>query len=283
MNRNPRGEKASGVKTSGLRVDVRGLEFSYDSAPLLQEIDLQVERGDMVALVGPNGAGKSTLLRCLARALRPRAGVVLLDGQDIGRLPVRQIARRVGVVPQVQTLDFDFTVEEVVAMGRYPHLGRLGRPGPHDFRAVREAMDATRTSGVSGRPVTALSGGEQQRVAIARALAQEPQLLLLDEPTAHLDIRYQVEVMELLARLNREKALTVIAAVHDLNLAARYFRRFVLMTGGRVLATGTAREVLRPDLIRRAYGVEVVVIDHPVLGCPVVLPAGAEGNGNGQG
>jgi iron complex transport system ATP-binding protein len=268
---------------SRLHVEVKGLEFSYDSAPLLQDINLRVERGDMVALLGPNGAGKSTLLRCLARALRPQAGVVLLDGQDIGRLPVRQTARRVGVVPQVQDLHFDFTVEEVVTMGRYPHLGRFGRPGPEDVRAVREAMDATRTAEMSERLVTALSGGEQQRVAIARALAQEPQVLLLDEPTAHLDIRYQVEVMELLTRLNREKVLTVIAAVHDLNLAARYFRRFVLMAAGRVLATGTAREVLQPELIRRTYGVEVVVIDHPVLGCPVVLPAGPKGNDNGQG
>ncbi|HHY94222.1 MAG TPA: ABC transporter ATP-binding protein [Firmicutes bacterium] len=260
---------------------MHGLAFSYDSVPVLQDISLRVERGDMVAIIGPNGAGKSTLLACITRTLRPQVGTVVISGEDIMHLGARHLARRMGVVPQVQALEFGFSVEEVVAMGRYPHLSRFGRPGPRDLQAVREAMGATATSTLGERSVTALSGGEQQRVAIARALAQEPEILLLDEPTAHLDIRYQVQIMELLARLNREQQLTILAAVHDLNLAARYFQRFLLMSRGQILAAGDAPQVLRRDLIQRTYGVDVVVIDHPVLGCPVILPTRGGGDGSG--
>ncbi|MEW5932616.1 MAG: bifunctional adenosylcobinamide kinase/adenosylcobinamide-phosphate guanylyltransferase [Bacillota bacterium] len=252
---------------------VHDLEFSYDCRPALQEIQLTVERGDMVAIIGPNAAGKSTLLRCLTRALRPLRGVVLVGGRDASRLPARQIARQMGTVPQTPETDFEFTVEELVAMGRHPHLPPFAGPGPRDLAVVREAMRLTAVESLAGRPASALSGGELQRVAIARALAQEPELLLLDEPTSHLDIAYQVEILEIVRRLNRERRVTVLAAMHDLNLAAQYFPRFILLARGRILAAGPADRVLQPYLLREAYGVDVVLTTHPVAGCPVVLPA----------
>lgn len=255
------------------RILAHGLEFRYDSHLALAGISLRIERGDMVALIGPNGAGKSTLLKCLTRALRPRCGAVLVEGRDIGRLGARELARRIGMVPQAQTLDFDFTVEEIVAMGRHPYLPPFGGLRPADLEAVRQALEATGTGSLAERPVSSLSGGEQQRVTLARALAQEPEILLLDEPTAHLDIAYQVEIMEMVRDLNRRRGMTVLAAVHDLNLAARYFPRFLLLAGGKILAAGRAEQVLRPEILRRAYGVEVIVTKHPVLACPIVFPA----------
>ncbi|MDI6894758.1 MAG: bifunctional adenosylcobinamide kinase/adenosylcobinamide-phosphate guanylyltransferase [Bacillota bacterium] len=264
---------ASGTAHARAHIMVRDLEYSYDSRPVLQEIWLAVERGDMVAIIGPNGAGKSTLLRCLTRALRPRRGVVLVGGRDASRLPARQIARQMGTVPQTHATDFEFTVEELVAMGRHPHLPPFAGPGPRDLAVVREAMCLTAVESLADRPVSALSGGELQRVAIARALAQEPEILLLDEPTSHLDIAYQVEILEIARRLNRERRVTVLAAMHDLNLAAQYFPRFILLARGRILAAGPADHVLRPCLLREAYGVDVVLTTHPVAGCPVVLPA----------
>ncbi|MEW6547672.1 MAG: bifunctional adenosylcobinamide kinase/adenosylcobinamide-phosphate guanylyltransferase [Bacillota bacterium] len=268
--------------TGSAQIIVHDLEFRYDSHPVLRDITLQVRRGDMVAIVGPNGAGKSTLLRCLTRSLRPQRGAVLIDGVNLGRLPARQIARQVGAVPQMHTPEFEFTVEELVAMGRHPHLRPFANLSNRDLAVVRQAMALAAVESLAPRPVSALSGGEQQRVAIARALAQEPEILLLDEPTAHLDIAYQVEILEILRRLNRERQVTVLAAIHDLNLAAQYFRRFILVAGGRILAAGTAEQVLQPPLLRQAYGVDVILTRHPLLGCPVVLPV-RDGAGAGDG
>lgn len=256
------------------RLSAREVTFSYDGEPVLDRVDLDLEAGEMVALIGPNGAGKSTLLRCLSRALRPQSGGIFLDEVDIRGMKPRQLARQMGMVPQSAGSQFDFTVYELVAMGRNPYLSGLRSLDQSDLAAIDRAMAVTEVSHLAERSVQSLSGGEQQRVAVARALAQEPSILLLDEPTAHLDIRYQLDIMVLLQRLNQQGGMTIVAAVHDLNLAARYFPRLVLLAAGRVVSSAPARQVLDPRLMADAYGVEVVVLEPPPLGCPLVLPVG---------
>lgn len=246
--------------------------FEYNRRRVLKGISLSVPKGSFFGLLGPNGAGKTTLLKILARALRPKTGRVLLNGQDIAGLPQREVARRLAVVPQEEDLNFPFTVFQVVLLGRYPHLRRFQRERESDLAVVRWAMRATAIEGLAGRPVTALSGGERRRVAIARALAQEPEILILDEPTAHLDIAHQLQVLRLLQRLTREQGLTVIAAVHDLNLAAAYMDQVALLHQGEVAAAGPPAAVLTRGNIRAAYGVEVVVLRHPDHGWLHVIP-----------
>ncbi|HYG58533.1 MAG TPA: ABC transporter ATP-binding protein, partial [Symbiobacteriaceae bacterium] len=224
-----------------------------------------------------NGCGKSTLVKALSRCLRPMAGRVLLDGKDVVGLRSREIARKVAVVAQETTVEFDFTVEEVVAMGRLPHLARFRGETEQDRQVVREAMAATDTLHLAERLITSLSGGERQRVMVARALAQEPQLLILDEPTAHLDIAHQVELLDLTRRLNRERGLTVIAVLHDLNLAAQYAGRLLMMREGGRYAEGTPAEVVTEANVAAVYGSRVKVSNHPEEGTPhVILLSGEE-------
>jgi len=266
---------------AGLAVELAGVTFSYRAAPALDGVSLKVPRGGFWAIVGPNGSGKTTLLRCMSRALRPQAGAVLLEGSDVMALAARDVARRLAVVPQAAPGEgAEFTVAEVVLMGRQPHLGRFETEGAGDWEAVRRALEQTQTMGLAQRRFEELSGGERQRAVIARALAQEPRVLLLDEPTAHLDLAYQVQVLDLLRRLNRTRGLTVLAVMHDLNLAAQYFDSFMLLARGRVCAVGAAEEVLTAANIGRAYGGDVLVSRHPVHQRPLVtLVRGADGGG----
>lgn len=253
---------------------VRDVSFSFASAPVLDGLSFAVRKGEFLAILGPNGSGKTTLLRALSRIHRPSAGQVLLEENDLWRLTANRVAREMAAVLQEARLDFDFTVAEAVMLGRTPHLRRWRREGEEDRRACREAMRLCRIEGLSGRPVTELSGGERRRVFIAVALAQETGIILLDEPTSHLDISYQLEILDLLQGLKRQRMLTVIAVLHDLNLAARYADRVLLMKEGRTFALGEPVVVLTVENIRAVYGIEALVAPHPVHGCPCVVPVG---------
>ena len=239
-------------------LEVRGVTFGYGRQPLFNDVHLQVRPGEMVGLLGPNGAGKTTLLRLLSGVLSPQQGQVLLEGRDLRQWGRRGAAQRIAVVPQEVHVPFAFTVEHMVGLGRTPFISLLGSPTKHDLAIVQQAMGAAEVTSLAGRVFNELSGGERQRVLVAMALAQEPQLLLLDEPTSHLDIKYQIDILELVQRLNREPGVTVVASMHDLNLAARYFPRLVLFQHGIVADAGPT-EVLEPHLLRRVYGVNVRV------------------------
>jgi iron complex transport system ATP-binding protein len=250
------------------------LTFAYGerSAPAVSGVSIAAGRGDVVGLIGPNGSGKTTLLRLMAGMLRPNAGQVLLDGQPLDRLKRREIARRLAVVPQETHSTFDFSVLEIVLMGRYPHLGAFEVEGPRDLAMAREALAATGTDGLEGRPFATLSGGEKQRVVIAGALAQASELLLLDEPTTSLDLGYQLEIMTLLRALNRDRGVTMIVSTHDLNLAAALCSRVVLIRNGRVLTEGSTAEALTRSNIAELYGVDVDVSFHAAAGHLTVVP-----------
>ena len=216
-----------------IMLEALSLTLGYDDRTVLPGVSLTAARGQFIGLVGPNGSGKSTLVRALSRVLPPQRGQVLLDGLDIYRMSARALARRLAVVAQDNTVHFDFSVREVVLMGRPPHLSRFGIERPHDYAVVEECLSATSATALAERPITALSGGERQRCAIARALAQEPEILILDEPTAHLDINHQIEVLDLTRRLTVTKGLATLVVLHDLNLASQYCDALVLLAGGR--------------------------------------------------
>ena len=239
-------------------LQVQKLAFGYTSHPLFYDVQMQVEREEMVGLLGPNGSGKTTLLRLLSGVLRPQQGTILLEGRDVMAWGRREVARRIAFVPQELHMPFAFTVEQMVRLGRTPYVNLLGTFTKQDSLAVQQAMVAADITSLGPRIFNELSGGERQRVLVAMALAQQPVLLLLDEPTSHLDIRYQIEILELVQHLNRETGITVIAAMHDLNLAARYFPRLLLFQRGIVADAGPA-EVLEPGLLQRVYGVQVQV------------------------
>ena len=244
--------------------------FSYDGKPAVAGVSLDVPRGGFVSLIGPNGSGKTTLIRLLSGYFRPQEGKVEILGRDTARMSRREMARTVAVVPQETTVTFPFTVEEIVLMGRFPHLGPYGFEGENDVAAAREAMRLTDTLAFASRYVQDLSGGERQRVIIARALAQGAAIMLLDEPTAFLDIRHQVEVAALVRDLQRERGLTVVAASHDLNLAAAFADTLVLLKDGAVFAEGRPSAVLTEDVLAGAYDQEVYVGD--CHGQPFVVP-----------
>ena len=234
------------------QVDVRIVQVEVDlgGVPIVRGISLDVREGEIAGVVGPNGSGKSTLLRTLYRYLRPRAGHLVVGGDDLWRLTARENARRVAAVPQERADEFDFTVREVVGLGRLPHAGSLGKPSDRS-PAVDDAMARTGVADLATRPFATLSGGERQRVLVARTLAQEAPVVVLDEPTNHLDIRHQIELMELL----RELRLTTLMAIHDLNLAATYCDTVHVLQGGRVVASGAPLDVLTPDLVERVFEV----------------------------
>jgi iron complex transport system ATP-binding protein len=254
----------------GTHIDVAGLVCRLGQITVLDSVTLSVPAGAICGIVGPNGAGKTTLLRAIAGAAGPVAGTVLVAGLDPRTTPAAQLARTMAVLPQRPSAPGGISVREAVAWGRSPHLGRLSGLGPDDLRLIDTALERTGTLELADRPVDALSGGELHRVLIARALAQTPRILLLDEPTVHLDITHQVEVMQLLRRL-AAGGLTVIAALHDLNLAATYCDSMALISGGRLLAAGEPAAVMRSDLIERAYGAVVAVRANPVTGRPYLI------------
>jgi iron complex transport system ATP-binding protein len=246
-----------------LAVELHAATLAYGARDVVRDATLRVGAGERLALVGPNGAGKSTLLRAIAGLLVPRSGELRLAGTPIAELTREAIARRLAVVPQLATLPFAARVEEVVALGRLPHEDRLRGPGDADRAAVAAAMDRVGLGRLMGRDARELSLGERQLVLVALAIAQAAPIVVLDEPTVHLDIRHQVEVMELLVDLNERDGTTIIAVLHDLYLAVRYFPRIVLVAGGEIAADGSARDVLSSDRIREVFQVD-----------PAILPIG---------
>lgn len=252
------------------RVVVQGVSFRYGALPTLSDVSFAIERGEMVGLIGPNGSGKSTLLRTITRVLEPESGEVQIAGKNLRRYRPSDLARRIAVVAQDDVLNFEFTVRDVVLMGRHPYLRRFEREGPKDLALVNQALQVTRTDHLADRLVTEVSGGERQRVAIARALVQEPEILLLDEPTSHLDINHQVEIFDLLKRQNVDHGLTVLAVLHDLNLAALYCKKLIMLSDGRIAAMGAPWEVISQELIQQVYGADVVISRHPRSNTPLV-------------
>jgi iron complex transport system ATP-binding protein len=257
-------EQLDGHERPGKLGSIR-LDATYPAIEglVLQQLSLSIADRDVVALVGPNGSGKSTLLRALGRVLRPKGGSVYLDGKAMREWPTREVARRLALLPQGPTLANDLTAEELVRLGRSPHQGILGLPTRADEDAVRWAIAETGISGMSGRRMSALSGGERQRVWVAMALAQEPQVLLLDEPTTFLDLNHQLEVLDLIRYLNREHGITVVMVLHDLNQACRYARRVVMLSRGQVYADGPPSNVVSPETLREVFGVEARVLPGP--------------------
>ena len=236
--------------------------------PTLHDVTLDVERGEIVTLVGPNGSGKTTLLRLMDRILLPERGEIRLDGRELGSFSRTELARRIAFVPQEPAQQFPFTVAEVILMGRSPPMGGAVFESERDREIARSMMELTDTLHLAEKPVTALSGGERQRVYIARALAQQPEIMLLDEPNAHLDIAHQIDVFRILSRLNASSHLTVVSVSHDLNLAASYSNRIALLVCGALTAVGTPKEVLTRKRVREAFQTDVVIDRHPRRNVP---------------
>jgi iron complex transport system ATP-binding protein len=262
-------------------LEIRDLALSYGERVALRDVSLSLARGELLGVVGPNASGKSSLIRAITNVVTPQRGEVRLDGSPVRRLSQRELAVRVAVVPQNPSLPEAFTVLEVVLMGRTPHLGLLQSERQADWAAVRRALEQTDAWELVDRRIGELSGGERQRVVVARALAQETPLLLLDEPTAHLDVGHQATVLELVRRLCRPPEAdgadgcpkAVLAVVHDLTLAAQYCDRLAMLSEGRLVALGSPHEVLSPQVLASVYRTQVSVFSHPVTGRPVVTPA----------
>ncbi|MBI2848458.1 MAG: heme ABC transporter ATP-binding protein [Chloroflexi bacterium] len=257
-------------------LQIRQVSFSYFNGLVLRDIDLSVAPGEMVGLLGPNGSGKTTMIKLASGVLRPNQGEVRLDGSSLKQLSRRAIARSVAVVPQQFHVPYAFTTGEVVMLGRFPFVRIFAGETSDDRDVVAKAMDLVGLSQLAGRRFDELSGGERQKVILAMALAQQPKLLLLDEPTLHLDISHQIEILELVRRLNTTQQLTVIAAMHDLNLAALYFDRLILLKEGRVEADGKPAQVLTEKTIADVFAATVKVEVHPATGAPhiTVMPRG---------
>ena len=266
----------------GLQIEVKDLIFGYGGETVLDGISLTIGQGDFIGIIGPNGSGKSTFLKNLAAILTPAAGEIIIDGKALPRWRRRELARRLALVGQGAAAGFNFTVEEMVAMGRYPHVQRFGSFKPTDHRAVERAMHLTGCYHLRERGIFSLSGGERQRVLLARALAQETPCLLLDEPTSFLDLGYQVELLELLRSLNQRERITVVMVMHDLNLASRYCRKLFLLYGGRIHACGDPEEVLTREHILEVYRTEVLIEPHPLDGKPQVIPVSTAQAGPNQ-
>ncbi len=252
----------------------KGMTLQYGDDVVVSGLDLEIPGSGVTMIVGANGCGKSTLLRALARLLKPAAGSVLLDGRPIHEQPTRAVARILGLLPQTPLAPDGITVTDLVARGRHPHRGWFGQHVAHDDLAVAEALALTGTSELAQRPVDELSGGQRQRVWIAMALAQEPSILLLDEPTTYLDIAHQIDVLDLLVDLTRERGTAVVVVLHELNLAIRYADHLVAMRDGRIVAAGPPAEIVTAELVADVFGLDALIVPDPVAGSSLVVPVG---------
>lgn len=258
--------------TADVVLEVEDLVAGYGDGDVIKGVSLTLNRGEVLGVVGPNGSGKSTLLRGLTRALPTRSGTVRIGHADLAALGPNDVARAMSVIPQAALLPDGFTALEVTLMGRTPYLRLLQSEGVEDLTVARRSMLQTDTLDLAERPVNELSGGERQRVIVARALTQQSPILLMDEPTIHLDIAHQIGLLDLVGELARNQSLSVIAVIHDLTLAAQYCDRLLLLQDGCVSAAGSVDEVLRAEIVEAVYGVRVRILEHPDTGRPVVLP-----------
>ncbi|MGY1691378.1 ABC transporter ATP-binding protein [Geodermatophilus sp. SYSU D01105] len=250
------------------------LTLGYGDRTVIEDLDLAVPAGRITAIVGANACGKSTLLRSMSRLLAPRSGRVLLDGKAVHRLPAKELARTLGLLPQSPIAPEGITVADLVGRGRHPHQGLFSRWSAEDDAAVAVALEATRTTALADRAVDELSGGQRQRVWIAMALAQQTDVLLLDEPTTFLDVSHQIEVLDLLTDLNRTRGTTIVMVLHDLNMAARYADHLVALADGGVHVAGDPAQVLTADSVRAVFGLDSRIIVDPTSGKPLMLPIG---------
>lgn len=254
-----------------LTLRLEQVSLGYGKGTILKDASLEASPREVLGIIGPNGSGKSTLIRGMTRLLVPSSGQIFIDGHTIGQLKHSELARLIAVVPQNAVLPELFTALEVVLMGRTPHLGLFRYESNSDLDIVQKAMESTNTAHLAERRIGELSGGEKQRLVVARALAQEPRIILLDEPTAQLDINYQIETLELIRQLCREQNLIVVIALHDLNLAAQYCDRLIILNNGKIHSQGTPEIVVNARTIKEVYGAEVYVYPHPVNNLPATL------------
>lgn len=262
-------------------LEARGITLKYEDSVITSGLDLRVPEGRITAIIGPNACGKSTLLRALSRLLKPSSGEILLDGKSIHRYQAKDLARRLGLLPQSSIAPFGIIVSDLVSRGRFPHQRMLQQWSDEDEEVVRGAMAATGITHLANRSVDELSGGQRQRVWLAMILAQDPRVLLLDEPTTYLDIAHQLEVLELCKRLNKAQSRTIVLVLHDLNQAARYADHLVVMRDGAIAASGAPSEVLSEELIAQVFGLRSMIIEDPHTGGPLVVPIGSVEQGGG--
>jgi len=268
----PNGRQTDNAPISQSRLSADALTLAYDGKPVVTDLSVEILDGRITAIVGPNACGKSTLLRGLARLMKPRGGAVYLDGRSISSYPTREVAVRLGLLPQSPAAPEGLTVEDLVGRGRYPHQGWLRQWSADDERAVERALTLTDLVELRHRPVDELSGGQRQRAWVALAVAQEAELMLLDEPTTFLDLAHEIEVLDLLHDLNRIEGRTIVLVIHDLNLAARYADQMIVMSQGQIRAIGGPSVVISEPLLRDVFGVECRVISDPITGSSLVIP-----------
>ena len=253
---------------------VKDVSVGYGERTVLDTLNVDIKRGAVTSIVGPNGCGKSTLLRTMSRLLNPTKGEIVLDGKSIHDIPTRKLATQLGLLPQTPIAPDGIMVADLVGRGRTPHQGILGRWSQQDYDIVAEALETTGISDLAERSIDELSGGQRQRVWIAMALAQRTETLLLDEPTTYLDVKHQLDVLDLLTELNRDRGTTIVMVLHDLNLAARYSDELVAVSGGKVFAHGHPREVITKENVKSVFGIDSVIITDPVSDQPAVMPIG---------
>jgi ABC-type cobalamin/Fe3+-siderophores transport system ATPase subunit len=258
------------------RLFAEGATIGYDNRVISEGLSVSIPDRSFTVIVGANACGKSTLLRALARLIKPSTGRVVLDGQTITSYPAKEVARRLGLLPQTSIAPEGITVADLIARGRYPHQKLLRQWSKEDEAAVIAAMDATKVTALSHRLVDELSGGQRQRVWVAMVLAQETPLLLLDEPTTFLDITHQIELLDLMGDLNRRNGQTIVAVLHDLNHACRYASHIIAMRDGKVIAEGPPREIVTAELVEQVFGLACIIIDDPISHTPLVIPRGSQ-------
>lgn len=253
-------------------LEIKNLGFGYNSERVLKDISFNIKKGEFVSIIGPNGSGKSTLLKTLNGLYKIDNGTILLDGKELNKYKSRDMARSIALVPQDTNVSYEFTVEEIVMMGRHPYKGRFDREDEDDLNIIYESMRLTNTFNLKERLITEISGGERQRVFIARALAQKSSVILLDEPTSHLDINHQMDVLNLLRDLNKEQGITIVLVIHDINLAARYSDWIILLKNGVILGKGTPNEVITSENVEMTYDIKVAVDINKYTNSPYLTP-----------